>query len=63
MDADPRTLMLVVAFTDREAYHANAASPEQHQRYLRYRELLEAEPEWHDGEIIFSTTGAAAAAS
>ena len=33
----------------------NANSPEMHQRYLRYRELLTEEPEWHDGEAIYST--------
>jgi heme-degrading monooxygenase HmoA len=54
MDKDPTEYFLVVAFTDKDAYHKNAQSPEQHQRYLRYRELLEEEPEWHDGEIAFS---------
>ncbi len=54
MDADPNEYMLVVAFEDRESYRRNAESPEQHQQYLRYRELLEQEPEWHDGEIAFS---------
>ena len=54
MDADPNEYMRVVAFADRESYVRNARSPEQHQRYLRYRELLEADPEWHDGEIAFS---------
>jgi len=39
----------------RETYHANAASPEQHARYLRLRALLTAEPEWHDGEVIYHT--------
>ena len=32
---------------------ANADDPRMHERYLQYRELLEAEPEWHDGEIIY----------
>ena len=56
MDDDPQTLMLAVVFTDRESYRANAESPDQHEEYLRYRELLEEEPEWHDGEIIQATT-------
>jgi hypothetical protein len=47
-------LWLVVAFESREAYRRNAESPEQHQRYLQLRELLEADPEWHDGEVIQS---------
>ena len=62
MDEDPQTLMLVVAFRDREAYHANARSPEQDAEYQHYRALLEADPEWHDGEIIFSDVAASVAA-
>jgi len=60
MDADENEFMLVVGFESREAYRANAESPEMHQRYLRYRELLDAEPEWHDGEIAFAVTSAGA---
>ena len=54
MDADPNEAYLVVAFENKEAYQANANSPEQQQRYQQYRALLSAEPEWHDGEIIYS---------
>lgn len=54
MDADQREYFLVVGFESREAYVANANSPEQHERYLRFRELLESDPEWHDGEIPYS---------
>lgn len=43
---------LVGVFESREAYRANAASPEQHQRFLQLRALLEADPEWHDGAIV-----------
>jgi quinol monooxygenase YgiN len=53
-DAESHEYYLVVGFASQEAYRANAASPEQHARYERYRALLEADPEWHDGEIIFS---------
>ena len=52
MDADPHELYLVGIFESRETYRANAASPEQHQRFLELRALLSADPEWHDGEII-----------
>lgn len=52
MDSNPNELYLVVMFPDRESYFANANSPEQHQSYLKMMECLEAEPEWHDGEII-----------
>ena len=57
LDADPRWFYLVVAFESREAYRANAASSEQNERYQQYRELLDIEPEWHDGEIVFSFPG------
>ena len=53
MDAEPDVYYLAVTFRDRETYKANAASPEQHERYKAFRELLVDEPEWHDGEIVF----------
>jgi quinol monooxygenase YgiN len=53
-DADPHELYLVVAFESQQAYRDNAESPEQNERYEAYRALLEADPEWHDGEIIDS---------
>ncbi len=46
--------VLAVGFESKAAYEANAKSPEQHQRYLQYLEHLESEPEWQDGEIIWS---------
>jgi len=51
-DADPQVYYLAVVFASKEAYEANANSPEQHAQYLRYRALLEEEPEWHDGEVV-----------
>jgi quinol monooxygenase YgiN len=57
-DADPNVLMIVVGFESKDAYWANAKSPEQNTRYERFRALLTADPEWHDGEIISSMTGA-----
>ena len=53
MDSEPDVYYLAVMFRDKESYEANAASPDQHERYLAYRDLLAAEPEWHDGEIVF----------
>ena len=52
LDGRPDEYMLVVAFESKEAYLANASSPEQHRRYLEYRELLAADPEWNDGKIV-----------
>lgn len=56
LDNDAQDVMLVVGFTSKEAYQANAESPEQHARYKEYRAMLETDPEWHDGEIFFSRT-------
>ena len=52
MDADAREFILVVGFTDKAAYVKNADSPEQNAQYLEFRALLDADPEWHDGEIV-----------
>ena len=51
MDADPNEFYLAVAFTTKEAYVANANSPEQHQTFLQMMNFLESEPEWHDGIV------------
>jgi quinol monooxygenase YgiN len=53
MDADPNELYLVAVFESKEAYVANAQRPEQHAEYEKLRAWLEADPEWHDGEIVF----------
>ena len=53
-DGDPGVVFLVTGFASKAAYHANAASPAQQARYDRFRALLTAEPEWHDGEIPFA---------
>jgi len=52
MDNDANELYLVVLFESREAYHANAQSPEQNEAFQHYMQYLAAEPEWHDGEIV-----------
>ena len=53
MDANPDEYILAVAFESRETYRANAASEEQDRRYRQLRELLESDPEWNDGEIVY----------
>jgi quinol monooxygenase YgiN len=53
-DADPNVYYMVAIFESKEAYHANAQSPEQHERYLQFMALLDGEPEWNDGNIIAS---------
>jgi quinol monooxygenase YgiN len=54
MDADANTLIMAVAFTDKDAYVKNAQSPEMNARYEKMVALLEGAPEWNDGEIIFA---------
>jgi quinol monooxygenase YgiN len=57
MDADPNEVWMVVVFESKEAYQANANSPEQGELYRWMMEYLEAEPEWHDGEIVLTKQG------
>ena len=54
MDADPNEFFLAVIFEDKGTYVANADSPEQDARYREFRALLEEDPEWHDGEIVYA---------
>ncbi len=52
-DSNPDELFMVAVFESREAYTRNAASPEQDAIYQRLRSLLAADPEWHDGEVVY----------
>jgi quinol monooxygenase YgiN len=54
LDTDPNEFIMAVLFESRDAYRANAESPEQHQRYQQIRALLERDPEWSDGEVIYA---------
>jgi hypothetical protein len=54
LDSGNDEYMLVVGFESKEAYKANAASPEMDKMYQEYRAFLAADPEWHDGDIIQS---------
>jgi antibiotic biosynthesis monooxygenase (ABM) superfamily enzyme len=56
LDGEGYDYYMVALFKDRESYFANAESPGQDKRYRRMRELLEADPKWHDGEVIYSQT-------
>jgi quinol monooxygenase YgiN len=55
MDSDSDEFYLVAIFRDKETYLTNADSPEQHERYLKFRSFLVADPEWHDGSIVSAT--------
>ena len=54
MDSDPDELYMAVVFDSKEAYTKNADSPEQDARYREFIKLLDGEPEWHDGAIIYN---------
>ncbi|HEX6477590.1 MAG TPA: antibiotic biosynthesis monooxygenase [Ktedonobacteraceae bacterium] len=56
MDADPSIFYLVSIFESKEAYGANADHPETDARYQHVRAYFNGEPEWHDGEIVFTIT-------
>jgi hypothetical protein len=55
MDKDPEEFFLVAIFEDKESYLSNADSPEQHERYLKFRSFLVDDPEWNDGLIVSGT--------
>jgi heme-degrading monooxygenase HmoA len=46
---DKATVFLIALFDDEASYKANADSPEQNERYLELRALLEDDPDWMDG--------------
>lgn len=54
MDEDSNEYYLVVIFDSKESYFANANKPETDAQYREMLDLLESEPEWHDGEVVYS---------
>ncbi|MGZ4132031.1 MAG: putative quinol monooxygenase [Actinomycetota bacterium] len=48
---DSDVAWLLAVFSDRATYDANANDPAQHERFMQMRALMDADPEWHDGEI------------
>lgn len=59
-DADPNVHFVTTVFESKNAYKKFADSPEQSGRFAKLKELLAAEPEWHDGEVIHHDTKVAA---
>lgn len=53
-DKDPNEFYVAVVFESKEAYHANAQRPETNANFENLVQHLAAEPEWHDGAIVFS---------
>jgi quinol monooxygenase YgiN len=56
-DTSQDELWLVAIFKDKATYVANAESPEQDREFKNLMQFLTAEPEWHDGEVVFSSPG------
>lgn len=54
LENSPDEYIVVVAFPNRESYFANAEHPGTHASYQQMRDLLVADPEWNDGEIVDS---------
>ena len=59
-DADPNVHFVTTIFESKGAYKKFADSPEQSKRFHKMRELLAADPEWQDGEVIHHDTKVAA---
>jgi len=53
---DPNECWIAVAFDSKDAYTANADSPEQNTRYEAMRALLSADPVWNDGVVVQSVS-------
>ena len=51
-DSNAGEIIGVAVFRNKEAYVANGNSPEQHERFMKLRVLLEGDPEWTDGEYL-----------
>ena len=48
----PGEWFVLAIFDSEDSYRQNAADPRQHTEYEQLRTLLEADPEWNDGEIF-----------
>lgn len=54
MDSNSNEWFMAVCFESKEAYLANAESPEQAARYENFMACLDSDPVWNDGEIIYN---------
>ena len=57
-NTDPNEVWMVVGFEDEASYRANADDPRSHEMSQQYQPLMDAPPDWHDGEIVSMTRGA-----
>jgi hypothetical protein len=51
---EPDVYYVAGVFESRASYEANSADPAQHTRFMELQSILAAEPEWHDGDVIFA---------
>ncbi len=49
---DPNEVWLAVVFESEKAYYDNASDPSTNTYYEKYNALLDAAPEWHDGQVL-----------
>jgi quinol monooxygenase YgiN len=52
-DEDPQEVWLIALFEDKKTYFDNAESPEQDEEFQELHKYMTAEPEWHDGKVVF----------
>ncbi len=52
LDAGGNEYITAAAHVSRESYVENSQSPAQAEWFASFRALLEADPEWSDGEIV-----------
>jgi quinol monooxygenase YgiN len=50
----PQEYWISVVFRDEASYRKNADDPVQDQWFRELMQLLESEPEWHDGDVVHS---------
>jgi heme-degrading monooxygenase HmoA len=60
-DTNPDECWLVVAFEDKASYVKNAEDPAQHARFMELAAFFASDPEWHDGEIVYTHNAKATA--
>jgi len=54
MDEEANMMFIAVVFSDKNSYIENSERPESNVQYEKMMEFLDAEPEWHDGQVIFN---------
>ncbi len=51
-DAGSDEMIGIAMFEDKASYVANGDDPEQHNWFMKMRELLAEDPAWEDGEYV-----------